>query len=344
MNYILFGLAPALILVGVLMVVYLKKVPHGWVELRSGLVLKFLPHLDSQPVVSLRHSIERFTNKQLPRVKKTLPVKVIRDIEIPTRHGSILARIFDERTQPADHVIVFIHGGGWCIGSVNVYEEHCRRIALTTQLPVISLDYSLAPEYKFPIAHEECVDAVVWISDNLPQIDIPSAPLILIGDSAGGNLVLSTVYTVDENVRSRIPKIVPVYPVTDSRTSDYDSFQNFGKHYYLTSKAMAQFTEGVISDTTDLQDIRLSPIYEEALAQFPEIFLITAEFDPLRDQGEAYARKMKLEGKQVIAKRYSGTIHSFFGLKGFGTKGVDAIRDIASFINNQTISDTLELS
>ena len=344
MNNIIVFVVLSMVTLSALLVVYLKKVPHGWIQLRSGLVLKFLPHLDSKPVIELRGAIEGITKKTFPRVKRTLPVRIIRDVFIPTRHGHVPARIFDESTNASDHVIVFIHGGGWCVGSVNVYEEQCRRIALTTKLPVLSLDYSLAPEHKFPRAHEECVDAVEWISKNSGQIDLPQLPLILIGDSAGGNLVLATVYSSSENVRSKIRKIVPVYPVTDSRNKDYYSSQNYGKHYYLTSKAMAQFTEGVIRNESDLEDIRLSPLYQVSLEYYPDVFLITAEFDPLRDQGEAYARKKKSEGVNVIAKRYQGTIHSFFGLKDFGTRGVEAIEDIARFINDETISGTLELS
>ncbi len=342
MNWVLLIIVLIFVITGAI-ILYLKKVPHGWVQWRSGVVLKFLPPLDSLPVIELRQSLEDFVRKQYPKIISSLPVHEITDVEIPTRHGQIGARIFNENGTDPSHNIIFIHGGGWCVGSVDTYEESCRRLARQTRLPVISLDYSLAPEFKFPHAHEECLDAVAWISKNSPQLGLNHLPLALIGDSAGGNLIISTMYDSAPEVRSTIKKMIPVYPAVDSLNSDYYSNKAFAKGYYLTKKSMSQFTEGLINHREDLNDLRLSPINQPAMHPLPETFIITAEFDPIRDQGEAYASKLKQEGNSVLLKRYPETIHAFFGLKGFGSRGIEAIDDINRFLSDQSIGGLSEL-
>ena len=323
----------------ILLVLYLKRVKHGWVQLRTGLVLKIMPALDSRPVVPLRHAIEKFAASRHPKVKKKLPVNLIKEIEIPTRHGPIDARIFDNNDLKGQHNIVFIHGGGWCIGSLNTYEEVCRRLARETKQTVISLGYSLAPEHPFPRAHEECLDAVSKVSQEAETLGLDSKPLILIGDSAGGNLILASYFSADEKVRKTVVKMVPVYPAVDSKKTDYYSSIAFANGYYLTQKSMMQFTEALITSEGDLNDIRLSPIDQEDLSNFPDSFFITAAYDPLRDQGEAMAEKLHQQGSSVFLKRYKETIHAFFGLADFGSQGVRAIEDIARFIEGKEIAD-----
>lgn len=339
MTTLLFWIILILFALSTLLTIYFKRAPHGWIQFRTGLVLKFMPSLDAQPVVPLRHSLEAFVKKQFPKIVKSLPVDSVEDQKLPTRHGDITVRIYNCNDKNPTHNIVFIHGGGWAVGSIDTYEEICRRLAIESNLPVISLDYSLAPEYKFPHAHEECIDAVEWIVKNATQWGLNDLPVILIGDSAGGNLIISTTYGCNEETKKRIEKLIPVYPAVDGTRSDYFSIQNYGEHYYLTNKSMAQFTEALINHEDELKDLKLSPIHEQPVSTFPEMFVITAEFDPLRDQGEAFAAKLKSEGNEVISKRYKGTIHAFFGMKDFGSQGVKAISDIRNFINDLPIDD-----
>ena len=340
MIYSILGIL-ALILAGI--IVYFKKVPHGWVQLRTGLVLRFIPPLDNKPVIQIRKGLEAFVDKRMSSITKALPVSQVEDMDIPTRHGPIKARVYKHGIKQGDKIIVMMHGGGWCIGSVNTYEEVSRRLAITTKQTVVTLDYSLAPEHKFPHAHDECLDATAWISENMKEIDDEASSLVLVGDSAGGNLIVSTTYNSHPAVRKNISHLAAVYPVVDSRKSDYASSQAYGSGYYLTAKAMAQFTEGLLSSVDDLEDNRLSPLYYDAVDDFPKTMVLTAEFDPLRDQGEVWAKKMKGEGVKILAKRYKGTVHAFFGLKDFGSQGVTAISDINLFISGATVPDATVL-
>lgn len=334
MIYTILGLV-ALVLVGFFL--YFKKVAHGWVQFRTGLALKFIPPLDNKPVVQIRKGLEAFINKRIETIRKSLPVSHVDDIDIPTRHGPIKARIYNNESKNGDKVIVMIHGGGWCIGSINTYEEVSRRLTLSTDQTVVSLEYSLAPEHKFPHAHDECVDAVSWISQNLSEINGNAKSLVLVGDSAGGNLIISTTYNCHPNVRKMISHLAAVYPAVDSRKTDYGSNIDYAFGYYLTKKSMDQFTEGLISSEEDLEDDRLSPLYYGPIDDFPATMVLTAEFDPLRDQGEVWANKMRKEGVKVVSKRYKGTIHAFFGLKDFGSQGVTAVNDINLFINGSLV-------
>lgn len=335
----------ALWLVALGVFLFIKKVPHGWVQFRTGLVLRFLPALDSQPVVDLRNSIEHFVSKKLPAIKKSLPIDEVKDVDIPTRHGSISARVFKNHDQIGSNILVLIHGGGWCIGSSNSYEEVSRRLVRETGCALVSLDYSLSPEIKFPHAHEECLDAVAHLTEHASNYGLNGdQKLILVGDSAGGNLIISTTYDLTENQRNKIDKLVAVYPAVDGKKTDYKSNIDFAKGYYLTQKSMQQFTEAMITSKEQLEDLRMSPIDQEPMPDFPETFVLTAEFDPLRDQSEAFASKLQKEGITVLLKRYKGTIHAFFGLKDFGSQSLQCIKDIGSFIRNEAIAEISKFS
>lgn len=340
---IIYGIIGSTLAVLALAVVYLKKVPHGWVQLKTGLALKFLPSLDSAPVVELRHGLERFVDKKRAGIAKALPVAKDEYIDIPTRHGDIKARVLVPNQIKEDKICVLIHGGGWCIGSTKTYEEVSRRLARTCGTTVVSLEYSLAPEHTFPIAHEECEDAVTWITQRIDKIQVGATHAYLVGDSAGGNLIVSTIYEVSAEVREKISHLIPVYPAVDG-VKRYYSNEAYADGYYLTDKAMVQFSEALITDRAQLASRRMSPINNEMVDHYPKTFIQTADYDPLRDQGEAYAAKLKTEGVDVRLKRYHGTIHAFFGLKDFGDRGVKAIEDIATFLRGDTLSDLMPLS
>jgi len=297
---ILFWVLGAVLTIIAVAIVYFKKVPHGWVQLKTGLALQFLAPLDSAGVVQLRHGLEKFVDKQRSSIAKSLPVKSDKYIDIPTRHH--------------------------------------RRLTKTCGSTVVSLEYSLSPEIKFPHAHEECYDAVTWITKHLDQMQSGASSIYLVGDSAGGNLVVSTIYEVDAEVRKKISHAIPVYPAIDGQ-KEYFSNQAYANGYYLTGKAMAQFTEAMLTDEAQLADRRMSPILLDMVDHYPKTFIITADYDPLRDQGEAYAAKIKTEGADVRLKRYHGTVHAFFGLKGFGSRGVTAVEDIARFLKGEEISE-----
>ncbi len=310
---------------------YIRRTPHGMVEFKSGLVLKFLPSLDHLEPIKLRASLENFVAKNLHKVK--VPVRTIKDMEISTRHGAIRGRLYNDAEGLMDRCIIFYHGGGFCIGSIETHNEQARRLAKATGLPVLSVNYSLSPEAKFPQAFEECVDSILWAKDHYESLGLSQAKFVTMGDSAGGNLAItSAMELVKQGHADLISQVVPIYPVTDSSSKDYESIKLYGEGYYLTTKAMDNFVRDYLPAPEDALDVRCSPLLEEDLSQFPPSFILTAGFDPLRDQGEAFAAKLKEAGCQVQLKRYDNAIHAFFGLQDFGKKGLIAVEDVAQYL------------
>jgi len=318
---------------------FIRWTPHGMVEFKSGLVLKFLPSLDHMPTRQLRVSLEKFVAKSAHKVNKRLPVKVVKELSVPTRHGDVKARLYNNSDEVQEELLVFFHGGGWCIGSIDTHNEQARRLAIATGLPLLSIDYSLSPEVKFPHAIEEGIDALLWAKDNYASLGVNQVKMIPIGDSAGGNMAITTTMgMIDAGYGDAISRMVPIYPVTDGRSRETVSHQKFGKGYYLTTKAMDVFTQDYLKSHDDSLDPRASPLAQEDVSMYPPCFILTAGFDPLRDEGEAFAHKLHEQGADVVLKRYPNCLHAFFGLKDFGKQGLIAVDDVAAYIKGQPIT------
>ena len=200
---------------------FIRRTPHGMVEFKSGLVLKFLPNLDHMEPVELRHSLEKFVAKNVHKVK--VPINEVKELTIDTRHGPIRGRLYNNATTIQDRCIIFYHGGGFCIGSIDTHNEQARRVAQATGLPLLSINYSLAPEHKFPHAFEECVDTILWAKDHINQLSVNQSKFIPMGDSAGGNLAIAaSMELIKKGHKDLIAQVVAIYPVTDGTKSDYE--------------------------------------------------------------------------------------------------------------------------
>ena len=324
-----------IVVLGILLMganLYIRRTPAGLVEFKSGLVLKLLPDLGNMEPIKLRESLEKFTAKNAHKVK--VPIKAVKELSVSTRHGEITGRLYNDAVEVKDRCIIFYHGGGFCVGSIDTHNEQARRVAKATGLPLLSVDYSLSPEAKFPHAVEECIDTVLWAKEHLGELGIDKPQFVPMGDSAGGNLaIVVTNELIKMGHKALITQVVPVYPVTDS-TKEYESNKLYAEGYYLTAKAMDNFMKGYMSSPQDVNDVRASPILEEDLSQFPPSFILTAGFDPLRDQGEAFVEKLRAAGCDVKHKRYDNALHAFFGLKDFGKKGLVAVDDVAEFLKS----------
>jgi acetyl esterase len=237
---------------------------------------------------------------------------VIRDLNIPGPAGSIPARLYDARAERGPGpVMVFYHGGGFVIGDLFVYEPYCAEVARQLDLPVISIDYRLAPEFPFPAAAIDCEAATRWIASSPPELGVQVTGLITSGDSAGGNLTIVTTMALRDNPAD-VPVILqhPIYPVvTDS--ADWDSMRDFADGYLLTADAMAYFHAAYQSDGNDYRGAPLN--FDQS--GMPPSLVTTASLDPLRDQGIAYVEKLKAAGVPVEHRSADGTIHGHISLR-----------------------------
>ncbi len=232
---------------------------------------------------------------------------IIRDISIPGPAGNIPARLYDPReSRSAGPVMVFYHGGGFVIGDIDTHEPYCAEAARQLDMPVISIDYRLAPEHPFPAAPEDCEAAARWIAEN-----IPCTGLVLSGDSAGGNLAIVTAMALRDKPAA-VPVIAqhPIYPAT-SVHNDWESYRNFKDGYLLTEEGMAWFGEQYQWKEGDW---RAHPLDFDQTGMPPSL-VVTASLDPLSDQGKAYADKLEASGVPTVYRQAEGNIHGYICLR-----------------------------
>jgi len=312
---------------------YLTYTPHGPISLKSGLVLKVLKEYKGDDIFEVRRQFEKMSERT--NYEKKLPItKVIND-KIPCSNREVPVRIYHDKESNQNPIIIFIHGGGWCIGDLNSHDQQCRRIALETGYPVISVEYQLSPEVKYPVALNEITEVIEYIIKTPDYIKADENQIILMGDSAGGNLAItSALKMIELGYKDKLKSIVPIYPVIDCHGDKGGSYKQFDSGLILTEHLMTLFSDQYIPENQDLKDPYLSPIYSDKLSELPPCFVLTAGFDPLRDEGELFANKLKSLGNTVLLKRYDNSLHSFFGQAEFGQKGLTAVEDINRFIKD----------
>jgi acetyl esterase len=209
--------------------------------------------------------------------------------------------------QPA---LIYFHGGGWVIGDLESHDQACRALANAVPCTVIAVDYRLAPEHKFPAAAEDAIAATAWIAANAARLGIDGARLAVGGDSAGGNL--AAVVSLDARDRGgpRIVYQLLIYPATDMRMG-FPSISRHAEQLPLTRAAMRWFVDHYLNRPADAGDWRASPLLAPSHAGLPGALVITAGFDPLGDEGEAYAKALAAAGVAVKYERFAGQIHGF---------------------------------
>lgn len=233
---------------------------------------------------------------------------VIRDLSCPGPAGDIPLRLYDPRaTRDPGPAVVFFHGGGFVIGDLDSHHSLCTEIAAELDLPVIAVDYRLAPEHPFPAAPDDCEAAARWIAANTGALGRDVTGLITMGDSAGGNLTIVITQALVERPAD-VPVVlqVPIYPVSDEKP-DHPSFLDFSEGFLLTSESMRWFTAAYQAVSGDK---RAYPIYGEH-ATTPPTVLVTAGLDPIRDSGRVYGAELILAGAEVVFLEMKGTIHGF---------------------------------
>ena len=248
------------------------------------------------------------------------------DTSIPGPAGDIPVRVYRPRAGGVHPVVVFLHGGGFTIGSIASHDPLCQQIATGVPAVVVSVDYRLAPEHKFPAAVEDCWAAVQWVADHAAELGGDPARVAVAGDSAGGNLAAVCAIKAREAGGPALALQLLIYPTTDA-TGSFPSIQENGKGYFLTEETMRWFQDNYLSPDDDRRHPDASPYFVEDLSRLAPAFVVTAEYDPLRDEGEAYAKRLGEAGVPTKVKRYDGMIHAFFQLDAAIPAAADAITD-----------------
>ena len=239
----------------------------------------------------------------------------IADSFIPGPAGPIAIRTYRATAADNQPGLVYFHGGGFVIGSLSSHDGTCRRIAHGAQCTVVSVDYRLAPEHRFPAAVDDAYAATEWVAQNAKALKIDAHRIAVGGDSAGGNLAAVVALLARDRGGPALCHQLLIYPVTDL-TCQSESYVTNGTGYFLTQDMMRWFSDQYMPAGHPADDPLLSPLHASDLARLPPATVITAEYDPLRDEGESYARKLASAGVPTELVRYDGVIHGFFSMNG----------------------------
>ena len=259
------------------------------------------------------------------------PVAHVEDREIPGPAGAIPVRISTPAGNGPFPVLVFFHGGGWVVCDIDTHDPVCRSLARAAECVVVSVGYRLAPEHKFPAAADDCYAAAQWVMNNTSLINGDAKRVAVGGDSAGGNLA-AVVSLMARDLGGRAPIFqLLVYPATDYLPST-PSYEENADGYFLTREDMVWFWNHYLRGEADAANPYVSPLRAASLAGLPPGLVITAEFDPLRDEGEMYAARLREAGVAAELVRYDGMIHGFFSMAGVLPQGRYAIELAAAHL------------
>ena len=281
--------------------------------LRAALTALSYPEIDVKKTYRLERELQKMAAW---RLKKPHLYRVW-EHTVPRGDHEIPVRIFTPSSEAVYPILIFFHGGGWVTGNIDSYDSVCSDMAAITGRTVVSVDYQLAPEHRFPAGLEDCYAVVreIYLHDSL--LGTKPEDIALIGDSAGGNLAAAVSLMARDRGEFLPSRQILIYPATGNdhtETSPFPSVRENGTGYLLTAKRIRDFLSLYRASEEDLQNPYFAPLLAEDLSRQPRTLLITAEFCPLRDEGEAYGERLRAAGNQVEILRMPDALHGYFSL------------------------------
>jgi acetyl esterase len=255
-----------------------------------------------------------------------LPVARVEPVTLPGPAGTLAARLFVATERPRG-LVVYYHGGGWVVGDLDTHEAPCRFLARHAGVAVLSIDYRLAPEHRFPAAVDDALAAFRWACAEPSRFGVAAGHVAVAGDSAGGNLAaVVSLLTRDGGPKPRAQLLV--YPVTDL-SKKHPSYRTFSEGFFLAERDMDWYRANYLPDEAAALDPRASPLLASDLRGLPPAIVLTAGFDVLRDEGEAYAKRLADAGVPVTQRRVPGQIHGFGNATGISRSAREAMAEAA---------------
>jgi len=276
-------------------------------------VLKLLEDLGAPDFADLTPEEARNLSLTPPPANPT-PVADVTDEFIPRPNEPLAVRIYTPQSKVLAGALVYFHGGGWVFGDLDSHDETCRRLCREAGLKVISVHYRRAPETTYPGAAEDCYAATSWVVEQAARLGIDPDRIAVGGDSAGGNLAAATALMARDRGGPALRLQLLIYPVIDAGF-DTASYRDNAEGYLLTRRAMQYFWDQYVPDLRERAEPYAAPLRAPDLRGLPPALVQTAEYDPLRDEGEAYAAALAAAGIAVQQTRYDGLIHGYFGMQ-----------------------------
>ncbi|MGA8197264.1 MAG: alpha/beta hydrolase [Acetobacteraceae bacterium] len=251
---------------------------------------------------------------------------------IPGPGGDLTLRIYRPDGQGPFPVLAFFHGSGFMLCSLNTHDGMCRNLCAGVGCIVVSVDYRLAPEHKFPAGLDDCVFATGWIAGHAAELEADGKRLAVGGDSAGGNLAAAAALRIRDEAGPSLCGQLLIYPVTDYHSPGTPSYRENAEGYGLTRDTMVWFWNHYLSDPADAGHPYASPLRARDFSNLPPALVVTAEFDPLRDEGEQFAEKLRGAGTAAVTSRWPGMNHGFFFWVGLVDKAGDAMNESCAWL------------
>ncbi len=259
-------------------------------------------------------------------------VHSVEDRRIDTGHDEIAARVYIPRGGPGRlPATVYYHGGGFVLGDLESHDSLCRYLAVRAGCTIVSVDYRLAPEHPFPAAVDDGCAAFEWVRENASALNVDASRIAVAGDSAGGNLAAVVSQAMRDRGRPMPSFQLLVYPATDMRRGTA-SHRTFAEGFYLTSAMIDWFLASYLTEPELHLDARCSPFLASELGGLPPAHVATAGFDPLRDEGEAYAGALRAAGVPVTSRCYEDQIHGFVSMAGVIDAAAHAVADLGDVL------------
>jgi acetyl esterase len=261
---------------------------------------------------------------------KKVELKAVKD----SSANGIPIRIYRYNDAPNQPVILYFHGGGFVYYSINSHDYVARRHCAMNQCTVISVDYRLAPEHTFPAAHEDAYSVIEYVYANAAALGIDHTKMIVAGDSAGANLAACACHHFKHHPQIRLAAQLLVYPWVDGKLN-MPSIEQYKTGYLLTKGAIHWFQQAYTPNPDDHCNPEVSPIYQQDFKGLPPCFILTAEYDPLKDEGFAYSEKLKDNGNVVWYKDYKALVHGFMNMPFLSSESFRAYEDIRTFLHKE---------
>ena len=267
------------------------------------------PHSNEVPPAQARENLRKRAEEVNTPVE---PVAKIVDMDFPGPAGRIRLRVYTPEGKAPFPGLAYFHGGGWMLGDLDTHQLACSEIANRTPCVVVSVEYRLSPEHRFPAGLEDCYAATEWVAKNGEKLGIDTGRIAVGGDSSGGNLAAAVCLVARDRKGPRIAAQLLVYPVLDYNF-DTKSYHDNAEGYLLTRDVMIYFWDAYLEKASDRTNPYAAPLQARDLRGLPPAMMLTGEYDPLRDEGVAYTERLREAGVPVVARDYEGLVHGVWG-------------------------------